>query len=143
LVDVVVGHLVDLTILAGHLSKLIRWDHEVVLLSSSEITCVEWLLSVVLCMIDDVLNTLVQILGVITLGCGCLVGREALLWHVDLMLGHLVLMLHLGELTIVQQLVRYIYNSRCLLIFGCNHIVILFLIILIVILIYFILLILI
>jgi hypothetical protein len=51
-------------------------------------------------------------------------------------------MLHLGELTTIQQLVRYIYNSRCLLIFGCNHIAVLSLIVLIVILVLFILLIL-
>jgi hypothetical protein len=58
LVDVVVGHLVDLSNLAGHLPKLIRWDHEVVLLPASEISGVEWMLSVAFSMVDDVLNTL-------------------------------------------------------------------------------------
>ena len=102
LVDVVVGHLVNLTDLPRHLSKLLRRYHEFLLATSNKLLInVERLLAIALCVVNDVLNALMQVFWVFYSHVfGGVLGSENMLGHIDLLLIWLfVLMLHL-ELTI-------------------------------------------
>lgn len=121
LVDVIISHLVDLADLSGHLSELLGRYHEI-LASQKLFVHVELLLTIAQCMIDDVLNALIEVFGIgSTLSPHSLLSSVHLLGHIDLLLMlDFVLVLHL-ELTISHELIRYIYNGGRLLISARRH----------------------
>lgn len=119
LVYIVIGHLTYLTNLSR---KLLRLYHKVVL-TTNKLIEVKRLLSFALSMLNDVLDALVNFLRIFACCHLSLLSSINLFWHIHLLLGLLVLMLHLVLTVVHNQLVRYIYNSGCLIV-GLHHIVI-------------------
>jgi len=95
LVDVVVCHLIylpDLT-LAWNLAKLLRLGlrHEILMTWSHELLIhIVRLLTLCLCMIDDILNVWTQVFRIGTAHGGGLLSSVKLLWLVNLLLNLLI-----------------------------------------------------